>query len=58
MEGGHLKFFRLAKLRQLFEESLAKLRQMLEEIVFNRYEMYRLGHIPVLAKSVLAVIHA
>jgi SAM-dependent methyltransferase len=44
-EGGHLKFFTLAKLRQLFAES-----------GFNRYELHRLGRVPVLAKSVLAVI--
>ncbi len=45
-EGGHLKFFTEAKLRQLFEES-----------GFARYEFHRVGRIPILAKSILAVIH-
>ncbi|HEV7765457.1 MAG TPA: hypothetical protein VGQ76_10680 [Thermoanaerobaculia bacterium] len=45
-EGGHLKFFTLAKLHELFEES-----------GFTRYELHRVGRVPLLAKSVLAVIH-
>lgn len=45
-EGGHLKFFTLAKLRQLFEES-----------GFSRYDLHRVGRVPLLAKSALAVIH-
>lgn len=43
-EGGHLKFFSTAKLRQLFDEF---------EL---RYEFHRIGRIPVLAKSLLAVV--
>ena len=44
-EGGHLRFFTIAKLKQLFEES-----------GFTRYEFHRVGRIPMFAKSVLAVI--
>lgn len=45
-EGGHLKFFTEAKLRQLFEES-----------GFSRYEFHRVGRIPIFAKSTLAVVY-
>jgi 2-polyprenyl-6-hydroxyphenyl methylase/3-demethylubiquinone-9 3-methyltransferase len=45
-EGGHLKFFTEAKLRELFEET-----------GFQRYEFHRIGRIPVLAKSMLAVVY-
>jgi 2-polyprenyl-6-hydroxyphenyl methylase/3-demethylubiquinone-9 3-methyltransferase len=45
-EGGHLKFFTPAKLRELFDE-----------FGFARYEIHRVGRIPVIAKSILAVIH-
>lgn len=44
-EGGHLKFFTEAKLRELFEET-----------GFRRYEFHRIGRIPVFAKSILAVV--
>ncbi|HEX8410271.1 MAG TPA: class I SAM-dependent methyltransferase [Thermoanaerobaculia bacterium] len=43
-EGGHLKFFSTAKLRQLSDEF---------EL---RCELHRIGRIPVLAKSLLAVV--
>jgi 2-polyprenyl-6-hydroxyphenyl methylase/3-demethylubiquinone-9 3-methyltransferase len=43
-EGGHLKFFTTARLRQLFDEF---------EL---RYDFHRIGRIPVLAKSLLAVV--
>jgi 2-polyprenyl-3-methyl-5-hydroxy-6-metoxy-1,4-benzoquinol methylase len=43
-EGGHLRFFSLPKLRQLFEEA-----------GFRSVEFYRLGRIPMLAKTTLAV---
>lgn len=46
-EGGHLKFFTHAKLRQLFEAH-----------GFHRYEFQRIGRVPLLAKSTLAVIYA
>jgi 2-polyprenyl-6-hydroxyphenyl methylase/3-demethylubiquinone-9 3-methyltransferase len=45
-EGGHLKFFTEAKLRELFEET-----------GFQRYEFHRIGRIPILAKSILAVVY-
>jgi 2-polyprenyl-3-methyl-5-hydroxy-6-metoxy-1,4-benzoquinol methylase len=45
-EGGHLKFFTLAKLRALFDEA-----------GLRRYELHRVGRIPPFAKSVVAVIH-
>lgn len=45
-EGGHLKFFTEAKLRELFEES-----------GMTRYEFHRIGRIPIFAKSILAVVH-
>lgn len=44
-EGGHLKFFTLAKLRELLDES-----------GFAGYEFQRIGRIPVLAKTTLAVL--
>lgn len=44
-EGGHLRFFTIRKLAALFEE-----------FGFQRYEFHRIGRVPVLAKSVLAVI--
>ena len=44
-EGGHLKFFTEAKLRQLFEET-----------GFSRHELRQIGRIPMLAKSTLAVV--
>ena len=44
-EGGHLKFFTNAKLRELFANS-----------GFGRYEFHRIGRIPPLAKSVIAVV--
>jgi hypothetical protein len=44
-EGGHLRFFTIRKLVTLFEE-----------FGFQRYEFHRIGRVPVLAKSVLAVI--
>jgi 2-polyprenyl-3-methyl-5-hydroxy-6-metoxy-1,4-benzoquinol methylase len=43
-EGGHLKFFSLPKLRQLFDEA-----------GFRSVEFYRLGRIPMFAKTTLAV---
>jgi 2-polyprenyl-6-hydroxyphenyl methylase/3-demethylubiquinone-9 3-methyltransferase len=46
-EGGHLKFFSEAKLRELFEET-----------GFRRYEFHRVGRVPVFAKSILAVVHS
>jgi 2-polyprenyl-3-methyl-5-hydroxy-6-metoxy-1,4-benzoquinol methylase len=46
-EGGHLKFFTPAKLRALFAE-----------FGFVRYELRRVGRVPVFAKSVLAVLYA
>lgn len=45
-EGGHLKFFSIAKLRQLFDES-----------GFDHCEFHRIGRIPALAKSTIAVLH-
>ena len=45
-EGGHLKFFTEAKLRQLFEET-----------GFIRHEFHQIGRIPILAKSTLAVVY-
>ncbi len=45
-EGGHLKFF-----------SLAKLRTLVEEFGFRRYEFHRVGRIPIFAKSVIVVLH-
>jgi 2-polyprenyl-3-methyl-5-hydroxy-6-metoxy-1,4-benzoquinol methylase len=45
-EGGHLKFFTEAKLRELFEET-----------GFKQYEFHRIGRIPILAKSILAVVY-
>ncbi len=44
--GGHLKFFTEPKLRQLIEES-----------GFARYELHRVGRVPILAKSFLAVVY-
>jgi 2-polyprenyl-3-methyl-5-hydroxy-6-metoxy-1,4-benzoquinol methylase len=44
-EGGHVKFFTNAKLRELFEG-----------FGFHRHEFHRIGRIPQFAKSVLAVI--
>lgn len=44
-EGGHLKFFTESKLRALFEE-----------FGFARVELHRVGRIPALAKSFLAVV--
>jgi 2-polyprenyl-6-hydroxyphenyl methylase/3-demethylubiquinone-9 3-methyltransferase len=44
-EGGHLKFFTRAKLRELVEQS-----------GFSRCEIHRMGRIPPIAKSMLAVI--
>jgi 2-polyprenyl-6-hydroxyphenyl methylase/3-demethylubiquinone-9 3-methyltransferase len=44
-EHGHIKFFTIAKLRELFETS-----------GFRRYEFHRIGRIPILAKSTLAVL--
>jgi len=44
-EGGHLRFFTIEKLAELFKES-----------GFTRYEFHRVGRVPVFAKSVLAVI--
>ncbi len=46
-EGGHVKFFSHAKLRQLFEAT-----------GFRRYDFHRIGRIPVFAKSTLAVVYA
>lgn len=46
-EGGHLKFFTEAKLRELFDET-----------GFRRQEFHRVGRIPIFAKSMLAVVHA
>ena len=46
-EGGHLKFFTEPKLRQLIEES-----------GFARYELHRVGRVPILAKSFLAVVYS
>lgn len=43
-EGGHVKFFSLPKLRQLFDDS-----------GFRRVDFYRLGRIPMFAKTTLAV---
>ncbi|HEX7155333.1 MAG TPA: class I SAM-dependent methyltransferase [Thermoanaerobaculia bacterium] len=45
-EGGHLKFFSIPKLRELFEES-----------GFRRYEFHRIGRVPMLARSTLAVLY-
>lgn len=44
-EGGHLKFFSIAKLRALFAE-----------FGFEDAEFHRVGRIPMLAKSVIAVL--
>lgn len=44
-EGGHVKFFTRATLRALFEE-----------FGFRRFEIHRVGRVPVLARSMLAVI--
>ncbi|HYC59655.1 MAG TPA: methyltransferase domain-containing protein [Thermoanaerobaculia bacterium] len=44
-EGGHLRFFTIPKLAELFRES-----------GFARFEFHRVGRVPVFAKSVLAVI--
>ena len=44
-EGGHLKFFTVNKLRQLFSE-----------FGFKSQAFYRVGRVPFLAKSVIAVI--
>lgn len=46
-EGGHLKFFSHAKLRQLFDAA-----------GFRRCELHRIGRVPVFAKSTLAVVYA
>jgi 2-polyprenyl-3-methyl-5-hydroxy-6-metoxy-1,4-benzoquinol methylase len=43
-EGGHLKFFTRAKLAQLFTENGLQ------------YEFHRVGRVPVLAKSVIALV--
>jgi len=45
-EGGHLKFFTHAKLRTLFEE-----------FGFVRVELHRVGRLPPLAKSTLAIAY-
>jgi 2-polyprenyl-6-hydroxyphenyl methylase/3-demethylubiquinone-9 3-methyltransferase len=45
-ENGHLKFFTESKLRQLFQET-----------GFSRNELHRVGRIPILAKSTLAVVY-
>lgn len=44
-EGGHLKFFSIPKLRQLLLES-----------GFSRPAFHRIGRVPFLAKSVIAVV--
>ncbi|HEY0144240.1 MAG TPA: class I SAM-dependent methyltransferase [Thermoanaerobaculia bacterium] len=44
-EGGHLKFFTIRKLRDLFRE-----------FGFEEPEFHRVGRVPVLAKSVIAVV--
>jgi 2-polyprenyl-6-hydroxyphenyl methylase/3-demethylubiquinone-9 3-methyltransferase len=44
-EGGHLKFFTNAKLRQLFAET-----------GFESVQLHRVGRIPIMAKSVIAVV--
>ncbi|HWW61787.1 MAG TPA: class I SAM-dependent methyltransferase [Thermoanaerobaculia bacterium] len=44
-EGGHVKFFTLAKLRQLFARSNV-----------SHYEFHRIGRLPMFAKSVIAVV--
>lgn len=44
-EGGHLRFFSVPKLRTLFKEA-----------GFSRFEFHRVGRIPPLAKSVVAVL--
>lgn len=44
-ENGHLKFFSIPKLRQLFTET-----------GFARFEFRRVGRIPALAKSVIAIV--
>lgn len=45
-EGGHLKFFTIRKLRELFIE-----------YGFTTPEFHRVGRVPIVAKSVMAVIH-
>lgn len=45
-EGGHLKFFSVPKLRELFIDA-----------GFDRYEFHRIGRVPILAKSTLAVVY-
>lgn len=45
-EGGHLKFFTHAKLRHLFNE-----------FGFDQYELHRIGRVPILAKSTLALVY-
>ena len=44
-EGGHLKFFTISKLRALFDE-----------FGFTSYQFHKVGRIPLLEKSVIAVV--